>query len=81
MFDPSKIADIANKLQDSLPEPLKNAQTDIGEKFKQILQAQFAKLDLVTREEFDTYVEVLQKTRQKVEELEKELEDLKNNHS
>lgn len=40
------------------------------------LQAALARLDLVTREEFDAQNAVLQRTRQKLEQLEQELEKL-----
>lgn len=37
------------------------------------LQAALARLDLVTREEFDAQAAVLQRTRQKLEQLEQQL--------
>lgn len=40
------------------------------------LQAALTRLDLVTREEFDAQTAVLQRTRQKLEVLEQELERL-----
>ncbi len=40
---------------------------------KQMLQSSFAKLDLVTREEFDAQSAVLARTREKVEALEAKL--------
>lgn len=43
--------------------------------FQQLLIAAIHKMDLVTREEFDIQTRVLQKTRQKVEQLEKLLEN------
>ena len=47
--------------------------------FHAVLQGTFNKMDLVTRNEFDTQTKVLARTRKKVEELEarvKELEKL-----
>lgn len=40
------------------------------------LQAALARMDLVTREEFDAQTTVLQRTRQRLEQLEQELEKL-----
>lgn len=40
------------------------------------LQAALARLDLVTREEFDAQAAVLQRTRQKLEQLEQQLAQL-----
>lgn len=40
------------------------------------MTATFAKLDLVTREEFEVQTQVLQRTREKLEALEKRVADL-----
>lgn len=45
--------------------------------FQQLLLAAIHKMDLVTREEFEIQTKVLQKTRQKVEQLERQLENVK----
>ncbi len=43
---------------------------DIEKNMRSLLAQGFAKLDLVTREEFDVQAQVLARTRQKVDELE-----------
>ena len=43
---------------------------------KTLLQSSFSKLDLVTREEFDTQAAVLARTRQKLEALEAQVAEL-----
>jgi BMFP domain-containing protein YqiC len=43
---------------------------DIEKNAKALLQSGLARLDLVTRQEFDTQAEVLRKTREKLERLE-----------
>ncbi len=68
--------DLAKKLFHCLPEPMQKAQHDLEEKFKEILQASFAKLDLVTREEFDSQVKVLERTQDKLKKIEKKIKDL-----
>ncbi|AOE48740.1 ubiquinone biosynthesis accessory factor UbiK [Kangiella sediminilitoris] len=78
MIDPKKLDDIAQKLSDSMPEQLKTAKHEMSKQFKQILQTQLAKLDLVSREEFDTQTQVLLRTRQKLEALELKLQELEN---
>ncbi|WP_347555878.1 accessory factor UbiK family protein [Robbsia sp. KACC 23696] len=62
---------------------LKDAQEKIGELLRQspakdvernvkaVLAQGFAKLDIVTREDFDTQAQVLARTRQRLEELER----------
>ena len=74
MFDPKKISpqffdDLAKKLSSVLPDSLQNLKQDVEKNFKAILTAAFSKMDLVTREEFDAQVQVLERTRAKVEQL------------
>lgn len=81
MFDFSKVDDLAKKLVAALPENLKSFQHNIELQFKEILQTAFTHLDLVTREEFDAQVKVLQRTREKMEVLQEQFQTLldKNN--
>lgn len=76
MLDPKKIEDIARQIQNNLPQGIKNLGQDFEGKIKQILQAQLAKLDVVNREEFDVQTQVLLRTRQKLTELEKKVDQL-----
>jgi BMFP domain-containing protein YqiC len=71
MIDLKAIDDLARRLNDLVPPGLKDARADLEQNFKATLQAGLAKLDLVTREEFDAQRAVLRRTREKVEELEK----------
>jgi BMFP domain-containing protein YqiC len=47
-----------------------------ADQFKDILQATFTRMDLLTREEFDAQVKVLARTREKVEALQQQLDEL-----
>lgn len=49
---------------------------DLQKNMKALLAQQFAQMDLVTREEFDTQAQVLARTRAKLEALEKRLAEL-----
>lgn len=49
---------------------------DLQKNMKAMLTQQFAKLDLVTREEFDVQAQVLARTREKLEALEQRLAEL-----
>ncbi|HEY3564258.1 MAG TPA: accessory factor UbiK family protein [Casimicrobiaceae bacterium] len=49
---------------------------DIEKNVKALLQSGLSRLDLVTREEVDVQVEVLRKTREKVERLEARVAEL-----
>lgn len=57
-----KIEQVIQQIQDSLPQGIKDLGQDAEAKLKQTLQAQLAKLDLVTREEFDVQTQVLMRT-------------------
>lgn len=76
MIDTNKINEIVKGLVDSLPAGLKSMPEDIERNFKSVLQSAFAKMDLVTREEFDAQTKVLLRTREKLEQLEKRLNEL-----
>lgn len=47
------------------------ATPEVERRVKQMLQSTLARMDLVTREEFDAQSKVLQHTRQRLEELER----------
>jgi BMFP domain-containing protein YqiC len=49
---------------------------DLQRNLKAVLTQQFARLELVTREEFDTQLKVLARTREKLETLETRLAEL-----
>lgn len=76
MLEPKKIEQIIQQIQNALPQGIKDLGQDAEAKIKQTLQAQLAKLDLVTREEFDVQTQVLLRTREKLATLEKQVEDL-----
>lgn len=76
MIDPKKLDDLAHKLSDLVPEQFKTAKEALDKQFKQALQSGLAKMDLVSREEFDSQTKVLARTRQLLEELEAKVEQL-----
>lgn len=49
---------------------------DLQRNLKALLSQQFARLELVTREEFDAQLRVLARSREKLQELERRLSDL-----
>lgn len=81
MFDPKQFDDLAKKLFAALPPSLQNIEKDIQQKFKEVLQAALAHIDLVTREEFDVQSKVLARTREKLERLQHQVEELINVHT
>lgn len=69
MFAPKQLEDLAKNLIAVLPSSLQNLEKDIQQQFKEILQATFAHMDLVTRDEFDIQTKVLARTREKLDAL------------
>ena len=70
MLNNEKLNEISNKIREIVKEsPL----PDIEKNIDALLKSMFTKMELVTREEFDVQTEVLKRTRQKLEELEKKL--------
>lgn len=67
----SFIDDLARQFGDALPAGMGDIKDDLERQWRATLQAQFVKLDLVTREEFDVQAAVLARTREKVEALER----------
>ena len=76
MFDPKQFDELAKKLFSTLPTSLQNIEKDIEQKFKEVLQSAFTRMDLVTREEFDVQCKVLTRTREKVDLLQQQIEEL-----
>jgi hypothetical protein len=70
------IEELAKKLADAVPESVRSIQSDLEANFRAVLQSGLGKLDLVTREQFEVQEAVLQRTRQKLEALEKRLGEL-----
>jgi BMFP domain-containing protein YqiC len=75
-FDPRLIDDLARRLAGSVPESVVALRRDLEQNFKGVLQGRLARLDLVTREEFDVQAAVLKRTREKLAALEKRLASL-----
>lgn len=70
-------SDVFNDLQARIGDLLKNSPAkDVERNVKAMLTQGFLKLDLVTREEFDTQAQVLARTRARLEELEKRVAEL-----
>jgi BMFP domain-containing protein YqiC len=68
--------DLAKRLADSVPESLRAFGRDLESNFKAVLQAQLAKLDLVTRQDFDVQAAILERAQEKLTAMEARLKDL-----
>ncbi len=76
MIDPKAFEDLAKRFAEAVPPGVRQFQAEMEKNFHAALQTTFAKLELVTREEFDVQQAVLARTRAKLEELEKQVAEL-----
>ena len=72
-FDPKSLDELARKLAEAVPPGLTALGNDLERNFKAVLQGGLAKLDLVTRQEFDIQAAVLRRSRERLEELERRI--------
>ena len=68
---------LSKRISSLIPGDVKEVQDDIENNVRGLLQSTLTKMNLVTREEFDVQSAVLQRTREKLELLEKQVEQLK----
>ena len=73
MVDIRSIDELAQKLAGLVPPGLREAENDLKATFRAALQSGLARLDLVTREEFEVQRLVLARTRKKLEALERQI--------
>jgi ubiquinone biosynthesis accessory factor UbiK len=76
MIDLSQIDDLARRLSGLVPPALREGRDEMQDNFKSALQAGLARLDLVTREEFDVQRAVLTRTREQLDSLRSLVEQL-----
>ena len=70
------LADLAAQLSEALPKEVGTLKKDMEQTCHHLLMNAFAKLEIVTREEFDVQTKVLARSRQKLEALEKKVHEL-----
>lgn len=79
MVELGKIDDLVQRLSDSLPPGAGQIKEDMEARFRAVLKTAFEKMELVTREEFDIQKGVLERTRRKLEAIERQLDELVKN--
>jgi BMFP domain-containing protein YqiC len=76
MIDLGHIDELARRLSSLVPPALRDGREELQQNFKSVLQAGLGRLDLVTREEFDVQREVLLRTREQLEALQRAVAEL-----
>ena len=72
MNDP--LEELTKRISSLIPGDVKHMQDDIENNVRSLLQTTLSKMNLVTREEFDVQSAVMQRTREKLEQLEQLVE-------
>ena len=72
----SGLDELARRLAESVPVPVRAFGRDLEGNFKAVLQAQLSKLDLVSRQEFDVQAAVLERTQAKLTAMEARLKEI-----
>jgi BMFP domain-containing protein YqiC len=76
MIDFRFIDELTRRLSAAMPPGLSQARDDLESHFRAILTGAFERMDLVTRDQFEAQSQVLERSREKLEALEKKLADL-----
>jgi len=76
MRDPNPLDSLTQEVFRRLPQGFSALGEDLRKQFRTALAGALSKLDLVTREEFDVQTAVLQRTREKLSELEAVVDSL-----
>lgn len=76
MIDLRFIDELSRRIAEAMPPGVRELQKDVEKNVRAVLQASFARLDLVTREEFEAQRRTLEQTRARIAELEKKIASL-----
>lgn len=76
MIDPRALEEIASRLSRVLPPGLRGLRSELEDNFRAVLRANLDRLELVSRERFDTQAELLSRTQTRLATLEKRLKAL-----
>jgi BMFP domain-containing protein YqiC len=76
MIDFRFIDDLTRRLSEAMPPGLSQAREDVETHFRSVLSTAFERMDLVTRDQFKAQSAVLERCREKLDELSKRLDEL-----
>ena len=70
MLDPKLFDDLSRRVAGNLPPGLQGLQNDLQRNLRSAIESALARMNLVTREEFEVQQAVLLRTREKLKALE-----------
>ncbi len=81
MRNKQQIEELVQQVFRLLPENIERSKQDIEKNIRAALSASIARMNLVTREEFDIQSALLARTRIALDELESKITDLEQQHN
>lgn len=81
MIDNQTLNELADKLSSVVPDSVKILKADVDNNIKAILESSLRQMNLVSREEFDVQSALLERTLNKLNELEKQVDALSKDSS
>ena len=76
MIELKKIEELVDSIAKVLPAGGTQLREEVRDNVRLVLESAFARMNLVTREEFDAQTLLLRRTREKLEELERLVAEL-----
>lgn len=73
MLDPKQFDELARRFSESLPPGMREFQQEVEKNMRAAMQSAFARMDLITRDEFDAQAKALARTRARLQELEQQV--------
>jgi hypothetical protein len=68
--------ELARQMAQAVPKNVRALGEDLERNFRALLQSGLERMDLVTREDFDLQAALLERTREKLEQMEERLAEL-----
>ncbi len=78
-MDPKILDDISRRIAAALPAGIGTIKADLEKNIRAALDSTMSNMNLVSRQEFEVQQKVLERTRTKIEALEKQLAELEKN--
>lgn len=78
MIDNHNLNELADKLSSVIPDSIRTLKADVDNNIKAVLESSLRQMNLVSREEFDVQTALLDRTANKLEQLEQQIKNLEN---
>ena len=76
MIDNQTLNELTDKISELIPDSIKMIQDDAHKNIRAVIESTLSNMHLVSREEFDVQTALLARTQERLQQLEKQLEQL-----